>query len=44
MAKIEEIFVFDDASPDTTHDVGKQLVDEELHDGKLIDLPEPHRT
>jgi glycosyltransferase involved in cell wall biosynthesis len=35
MAKIEEIFVFDDASTDTTHDVGRQLVAEEFHDGKL---------
>ena len=35
MSKIEEIFVFDDASTDTTHDVGKQLQSEEFHDGKL---------
>lgn len=35
MSKIEEIFVFDDASTDTTHDVGKQLQTEEFHDGKL---------
>jgi glycosyltransferase involved in cell wall biosynthesis len=35
MAKIAEIFVFDDASTDTTHDVGKQLQSEEFHDGKL---------
>jgi glycosyltransferase involved in cell wall biosynthesis len=35
MSKIEEIFVFDDASTDTTHAVGKQLQAEEFHDGKL---------
>lgn len=35
MAKIEEIFVFDDASTDTTHTVGRQLQQEEFHDGKL---------
>src|SRR5437763_1298763 len=35
MAKIDEIFVFDDASTDTTHAVGKQLQSEEFHDGKL---------
>jgi glycosyltransferase involved in cell wall biosynthesis len=35
MAKIEEIFVFDDASTDTTLAVGKQLQTEEFHDGKL---------
>lgn len=35
MTKIEEIFVFDDASTDTTADVGKQLAAEEFHDGKL---------
>jgi glycosyltransferase involved in cell wall biosynthesis len=36
MEKIEEIFVFDDASSDETHQVGQQLATEqELHDGKL---------
>lgn len=35
MAKIEEIFVFDDASSDNTHELGKQLQKEEFHDGKL---------
>jgi glycosyltransferase involved in cell wall biosynthesis len=35
MSKISEIFVFDDASTDTTHAVGKQLQAEEFHDGKL---------
>ncbi len=35
MSKIDEIFVFDDASTDTTHAVGKQLESEEFHDGKL---------
>jgi glycosyltransferase involved in cell wall biosynthesis len=35
MAKIEEVFVFDDASSDSTHAVGKQLQREEFHDGKL---------
>lgn len=35
MSKIEEIFVFDDASSDSTHAVGKQLQQEEFHDGKL---------
>jgi len=35
MAKIDEIFVFDDASTDTTHDVGQQLQREEFHEGKL---------
>src|SRR3954463_1964829 len=36
MEKIEEIFVFDDASSDDTHQVGRQLATEqELHDGKL---------
>jgi glycosyltransferase involved in cell wall biosynthesis len=35
MSKIEEIFVFDDASTDTTHDVGRQLAREEFHEGKL---------
>lgn len=35
MAKIEEIFVFDDASTDTTSDVGKQLQSEDFLAGKL---------
>src|SRR3954454_8881668 len=35
MAKIDQINVFDDASSDATHDVGKQLQTEEFHDGKL---------
>lgn len=35
MSKITEIFVFDDASTDTTHELGKQLAAEEFHDGKL---------
>lgn len=35
MSKIEEIFVFDDASSDSTHAVGKELQKEEFHDGKL---------
>ncbi|HWP40558.1 MAG TPA: glycosyltransferase family 2 protein [Tepidisphaeraceae bacterium] len=35
MNKIEEIFVFDDASSDRTADVGKQLQQEAFHDGKL---------
>jgi glycosyltransferase involved in cell wall biosynthesis len=35
MAKIEEIFVFDDASSDSTHAVGQELQKEEFHDGKL---------
>lgn len=35
MSKIEEIFVFDDASSDNTHELGKQLQKEEFHDGKL---------
>jgi glycosyltransferase involved in cell wall biosynthesis len=37
MEKVAEIFVFDDASSDQTHAVGKQLQSElELHDGKLL--------
>ena len=35
MDKVEEIFVFDDASSDDTHTVGQQLAQEEFHDGKL---------
>jgi glycosyltransferase involved in cell wall biosynthesis len=35
MSKIEEIFVFDDASSDDTHAVGKAMQDEAFHDGKL---------
>jgi glycosyltransferase involved in cell wall biosynthesis len=35
MSKIEEIFVFDDASSDATHAVGRQLQSEVFHDGKL---------
>src|SRR5215203_1401272 len=35
MRKVEEIFVFDDASSDDTHSVGQQLATEEFHDGKL---------
>jgi glycosyltransferase involved in cell wall biosynthesis len=35
MSKIEEIFVFDDASSDATQDVGQQLKSEEFHEGKL---------
>jgi glycosyltransferase involved in cell wall biosynthesis len=35
MSKIDEIFVFDDASPDNTHAVGKALQQEEFHGGKL---------
>ena len=35
MNKIQEIFVFDDASSDDTHAVGQQLAKEEFHDGKL---------
>lgn len=35
MSKIEEVFVFDDASSDATHAVGKQLQTEEFHEGKL---------
>jgi glycosyltransferase involved in cell wall biosynthesis len=34
MAKVEEIFVFDDASQDSTEAVGR-AVQKELHDGKL---------
>jgi glycosyltransferase involved in cell wall biosynthesis len=37
MDKVGEIFVFDDASSDQTHAVGKQLVEElQLHEGKLL--------
>lgn len=35
MSKIEEIFVFDDASSDNTLELGRQLQKEEFHDGKL---------
>ncbi len=35
MSKIQEIFVFDDASTDTTVDVGRRLQAEEFHEGKL---------
>ncbi|HVT89299.1 MAG TPA: glycosyltransferase family 2 protein [Tepidisphaeraceae bacterium] len=35
MAKVAEIFVFDDASSDSTHAVGQELAREEFHDGKL---------
>src|ERR1700733_8166481 len=35
MSKIEEIFVFDDASSDATLAVGRQLEKEDFHDGKL---------
>ena len=35
MSKIEEIFVFDDASSDRTLAVGKQLQTEDFHEGKL---------
>jgi glycosyltransferase involved in cell wall biosynthesis len=35
MAKISEIFVFDDASSDQTHAIGQQLQAEESHEGKL---------
>jgi glycosyltransferase involved in cell wall biosynthesis len=35
MAKVAEIFVFDDASSDRTAAVGQQLQAEEFHDGKL---------
>jgi glycosyltransferase involved in cell wall biosynthesis len=35
MSKVEEIFVFDDASSDDTHTVGQQLATEEFHEGKL---------
>src|SRR5204863_689696 len=35
MNKVEEIFVFDDASSDATHAVGQQLATEEFHEGKL---------
>ena len=34
MDKVEEIFVFDDASQDSTHDVGQEM-QRERHDGKL---------
>jgi glycosyltransferase involved in cell wall biosynthesis len=34
MDKVEEIFVFDDASQDATHDVGREI-QRERHDGKL---------
>jgi glycosyltransferase involved in cell wall biosynthesis len=35
MAKIDEIFVFDDASSDNTFAVGQAIQGEEFHDGKL---------
>ena len=35
MSKIEEIFVFDDASSDATVAVGKALQNEDFHEGKL---------
>jgi glycosyltransferase involved in cell wall biosynthesis len=35
MAKIDEIFVFDDASPDNTAAVGREVLKEEFHEGKL---------
>jgi glycosyltransferase involved in cell wall biosynthesis len=35
MSKIEEIFVFDDASSDATLAVGKELEKEDFHEGKL---------
>jgi glycosyltransferase involved in cell wall biosynthesis len=35
MSKISEVFVFDDASSDDTHAVGKALQAEEFHEGKL---------
>jgi glycosyltransferase involved in cell wall biosynthesis len=38
MAKIDEIFVFDDASTDTTHDVGKQLVARGVSRRQALDL------
>jgi glycosyltransferase involved in cell wall biosynthesis len=35
MSKIDEVFVFDDASSDDTHAVGKAIQSEEFHEGKL---------
>ena len=35
MGRIEEIFVFDDASSDQTHSIGQMLAQEEFHEGKL---------
>ncbi|MBV8780204.1 MAG: glycosyltransferase family 2 protein, partial [Phycisphaerae bacterium] len=35
MSKITEIFVFDDASSDETHAVGRAVQNEEFHEGKL---------
>jgi glycosyltransferase involved in cell wall biosynthesis len=35
MNKVEEIFVFDDASSDDTLAVGRQMVTEDFHEGKL---------
>ena len=35
MSKIDEIFVFDDASSDETHAIGKAMQGEEFHEGKL---------
>ena len=45
--KIEEVFVFDDASQDNTHEVGKALLEHETFAGKLramsigFDSPSP---
>ncbi|MGH7178118.1 MAG: glycosyltransferase family 2 protein [Tepidisphaeraceae bacterium] len=35
ISKVEEIFVFDDASHDETHAVGQAIAQEEFHEGKL---------
>jgi hypothetical protein len=34
MSEIDEVFVFDDASPDDTLAVGRAIQREELHEGK----------
>jgi glycosyltransferase involved in cell wall biosynthesis len=35
MSKIDEVFVFDDASSDDTHAIGRAIQSEEFHEGKL---------
>jgi glycosyltransferase involved in cell wall biosynthesis len=40
MSKVEEIFVFDDASPDRTYEVGKEL-QQEFGDNKITVIRNP---
>ena len=42
--KIEQVFVFDDASQDNTHEVGKALLEQEPFAGKLRVFRNPLRV